>query len=61
MSKSRSKTVFLLNVLNINLEQLVDYFCEYESKNLKTYAGDSYDNFLVFKNPSTTEVKDSFD
>ena len=42
-------------------EELVEHFCQYEEKNLKSYAGNQYENFHVFKNPQRPDLKESVD
>ena len=41
------------------LEELVDNFMQYEDKNLRVYAGNDSDNFLLFAHPQKTDIKDS--
>ena len=55
-------TVKLNSISKFNifiLEELVDNFMQYEDKNLRVYAGNDSDNFLLFAHPQKTDIKDS--
>ena len=49
----------LFNVKSV--EELVENFCQYEDKNLRAYAGNEFESFLVFKNPQRPDIKETVD
>lgn len=51
--------IFYNFIINIGL--LNEFLYQYEEGSLKTYAGTKYDNFLLFKHPQKTDLKENLD